>query len=160
MFVLLGSIQIGVDVLTGPTSVHEGEKSTFARISVAQGKPALQDRGDELDTRKMKFFFDETFCDPEEQMARLRSARASREPLALVGGDGSYTGSRYVVEAIDVDVRKTTKAGRVVRIEMSLTLVEAPIEDLGALQAVLALAQAPGLATAASALNVLAKVIR
>lgn len=156
MFMLLGDIELGVDVLTGPTSVHEGEKATFSRISVAEGKPVVQDRGDELDTRKMKFFFDETFCDPETEMARLRAARASRMPMPLVGGDGSYTGARYVVEAIDVEIRKTTFGGRIVRIEASLTLIEAPVSDLGFLQSVLAIARAPALAINA-ALNVLTR---
>lgn len=156
MFLLLGDFALGIDVLTGPTSGHEGEKATFARISVAEGKPVLQDRGDDLDTKKLKFFFDETFCDPVSEMARLKSVKASRMPMPLVAGDGTYTGARYVVEAIDAEIRKTTAAGRIVRIEASLTLVEAPVSDLGALQTILAIARAPALAINA-AFNVLAR---
>lgn len=133
MFALLGSIPIGLSPLTGPTEAGEREKSKLARIAIAIGKPALQDMGDELAEKRMRFFFDESFCIPETELSRLREARRARQPLPLVGGDGSFTGARYLVEEIHGDIKKTTVSGRIVRIEAHLTLVEAPVDNLESL---------------------------
>lgn len=156
MFAFLGSIQIGVSPFTGPTAAGETEKSTLARIAVAEGKPVLQDMGDELIVKHLKFFFDETFCDPEVEMQKLREARSSRSPLAWSYGDGSYTGARYVVEQIKGEIKKTTPLGRIVRIEAELQLVEMPITDLSAMNAAMGVAGAVAL-VANAALNVMVK---
>ncbi|MFT4098985.1 MAG: phage tail protein [Rhodoblastus sp.] len=156
MYAWLGSIQIGVTPFTGPTKQSIKEKSTLSRIAVAEGKPVVQDMGDELDTQTLKFFFDETFCDPEAELQKLRDARAAREPLPYVPGSGDYSGARYVVEEISGDIQKTTLGGRVVRIEVDVQLLEAPVRDLGALNKLLAVGAAYALAPAA-ALSVLVK---
>ncbi len=143
MFAFLGSIQIGVSAFTGPTQSAEVEKSKLARIQVAIGKPPIQDMGDDLSEKRMAFFFDETFCDPAAEMAKLRAARQSREPLAYAPGDGSYTGARYIVETIEGEIKNTTPFGRIVRIEAHLTLIEAPVRNLASLASSLARASAP-----------------
>lgn len=156
MFAFLGSIPLGISPFTGPTAASEKEKSTFARLAVAEGKPVLQDRGDELSTKSLAFFFDATFCDPETEIANLREARLSRVPMPWTPGDGSFTGGRYVVEEINVKLKKTTLSGRIVRLEADLTLIEAPVQSLQALEQTLARAGAAALSGAA-ALNVGAK---
>jgi hypothetical protein len=157
MFAWLGSIQIGMSPFTGPTQGHETTKSTFAKISVAEGKPVVQDRGDELNVKKLHFFFDESFCNPASELARLEGARAARSPLPWTYGDGSYTGARYMVEQIDVTLKKTTAFGRIVRVEAQLQLLEAPISDLGAFASLMAVLGAPALAGAAR-LNIGVKI--
>lgn len=156
MFASLGPIRIGVSAFTGPTQASEAEKTAFARHNVAEGKPVLQDRGDDLDTKKLRFFFDEAWCDPEAEMAKLRAARASRQPLPYVTGGGTYTGARYVVEGIDGDIKRTTAGGRIVRIDASMTLIEMPVRDLAGFADIFARAAAPGLAAAAG-LNALVR---
>lgn len=156
MFALLGSIPIGLSSLTGPVEAEESEESELAQIKPATGKPAVQDMGDNLSEKRMRFFFDETFCRPEEEMARLRAARAAREPLPWSPGDGSFTGLRYIVQRIEGVLKKTTATGRIVRIEASLTLLEAPVQDLTALERRFAAQSAPALA-ANAALNVIVR---
>ncbi|WP_457798090.1 phage tail protein [Methylocystis sp. S23] len=156
MFALLGAIPIGLSPLTGPTEAGGSEKATLARIDVATGKPALQDMGDDLAGKKLSFFFCESFCDPESEMGRLREARRARTPLPYVPGDGAFAGVRFIVESIDDEIRKTTPAGRVVRIEAHLTLIEAPVQNLEGLAQQLQQAVAPARA-ANAALNVLAR---
>lgn len=153
MFAFLGTIRLGFKAMTGPTSASETEKSTFAKHNVAEGKPVLQDMGDELDTKKLAFFFDEGFCDPLDELDRLRSARASRQPLPFVPGDGNYTGARYIVESIEISTKRTTISGRVTRLEASLVLTESPVQDLTGLSGVLARGLAAGI-SALSGLNV------
>ncbi len=156
MFALLGTIQLGLSPFTHPTGAEGNEKSKLARIDVAVGKPAVQDMGDDLAGTRLSFFFDESFCDPETEMNRLREARRSRAPLAYVPGDGSFRGVRFIVEEIGHEIKKTTLSGRVVRIEAHLTLIEAPVDDLEGLATALQKSVAPALA-ANFPLNVLAR---
>lgn len=153
MFAWLGSIRIGTNAFTGPTSVSETAKTTFARHNVAEGKPVLQDMGEDLDSKKLRFFFDEAWCDPEDELGRLRSAQLAREPLPFVTGAGTFTGARYVIESIDSEIKRTTLAGRTVRLEASLTLTESPIEDLAGFATLLQRGLAAGI-SALAGLNV------
>jgi len=126
IFALLGDIRIGDAVWTGPTGAKEARKATLVEHKVARGKPVVQDMGDELDGKKLEFFFDETFCEPMAELGRLQAAFQSRRPLALVAGDGSFAGVSWLVEAIDVTTLKTTPTGRPVRLKVSLDMKEAP----------------------------------
>lgn len=135
MFAWLGSIKIGSNGFTAPTSISESGKATFARHNVAEGKPVLQDMGEDLSSKKLHFFFDEAFCSPEGELGKLSAAMRARRPLAYVAGGGSFSGARFIIESIDADIKRTTLAGRTVRLESSLTLVEAPIADFAAFSA-------------------------
>lgn len=157
MFAWLGSIQIGLSPFTGPTQGSETTKATFAKIAVAEGKPVVQDRGDELNVKKLHFFFDESFCNPSAELARLEGARAARSPLPWTYGDGTYTGARYMIESIEVTLKKTTAFGRIVRVEAQLQLLEAPIASLAAFGDLMARLGAPALVGAA-ALNLGVKI--
>lgn len=145
MFAWLGSIRIGSNAFTGPTSASETAKATFARHNVAEGKPVLQDMGEDLDGKKLRFFFDEAWCDPEAELGNLRSAHLARQPLPFITGAGTFTGARYVIESIDSEIKRTTLAGRTVRLEASLTLTESPIEDLAGFATILQRGLAAGI---------------
>ncbi|KAA6404496.1 phage tail protein [Candidatus Tokpelaia sp.] len=127
---MLGSITLGVlgglDYLTGPKSDRERFRNTYARHDVISGKPVLQEIGRELDERNMSFFFDETFCNPVAQWARLWAAYQMKMPLPFVSQAG-FAGMRYVVEGLEKDNQKTTRSGVIVRIEATMTLIEAPL---------------------------------
>ena len=145
MFATLGPFTIGLSPFTGPTKAHETAKATFAKLNVADGKPVLQDKGDELNVKKLSFFFDETFCDPASELDNLQSAFAARMPMPFVPGDASYTGVQYLIESIEVTFKKTTFYGAITRIEAELSLIEAPVSDLSGLATAIALANAPAL---------------
>lgn len=126
---MLGSITLGtfggLDYLTGPKSDEERFRNTYARHDVISGKPVLQEIGRELDERELSFFFDETFCTPAAQWARLWAAYQAKIPLPFVSQAG-FGGLRYVVESLEKETQKTNKSGVVVRIEAKMTLLEAP----------------------------------
>lgn len=126
VFSLLGTIRIGDSTWTGPTALKEERKATLAEHKVARGKPQLQDMGDELDTKTLEFFFDETFCDPTTEVLKLQAAHALRSPLPLVGGDGSFFGERWIIESFEVETLKATPRGRPVRMKVSASLKEVP----------------------------------
>ena len=143
---LLGNIRIGDATWTGPTADKLSRKASLPEHEVARGKPVGQDTGDNLDTKTLDFFFDETFCDAEAEMAKLTIAFESRTPLAYVGGDGAYDGSRFIVEELEAETLKTTPSGRKTRFTVSLKLKEVPALDLLGLLTGLARAAASGLA--------------
>ncbi|MBI0177585.1 phage tail protein [Bartonella apis] len=127
----LGSIALGTfaanDYMTGPTADKERFRNTWARHDVIRGKPVLQEIGRELDERTFDFFFDETFCTPTVQWARLWTAFQMKTPMPFLTQTG-FAGMRYVVESLDKDNLKTTKrGGTVVRMDCTMTLIEAPI---------------------------------
>lgn len=130
VFSLLGKIRIGDATWTGPTASGLARKASLPEHAVARGKPQVQDTGDELDTKSLQFFFDETFCDPVAEKAKLEAAFFRRTPLPLVGGDGSYDGVRWLIEECTVETLKTTPTGRVVRAKVSLSLKEEPVPSL------------------------------
>ncbi|MFD2677996.1 phage tail protein [Camelimonas lactis] len=147
----LGPVRMGI--FTGPTAAGETAKATLARHNVATGKPVVQDVGDDLDAKKLSFFFDESFCDPVTELGQLQGAMNARQPLPYVSGGGSYTGARYLIESLDIKTLRTTPTGRVVRLEASLTLLECPVQDLVGLATTIARAAAAGISSGSS-LNV------
>lgn len=125
-FALLGSIRIGDAVWTGPDAADEERKAALVEHKVARGKLPVQDMGDDNDKKTLTFFFDETFCEPEAELAQLESAFEMRVPLAYVGGDGSFRGVRWLIEDLKVKTLKTTMSGRVVRMRVTLKMLECP----------------------------------
>jgi hypothetical protein len=121
---LLGDIVLGDQVWTGPVSSRDTRKAAFAEYKVACGKPPRSDHGDDLGQKSLAFFFDETFCEPDVELAKLTLAFDTRQGMALVTGDGTYDGRRWVVEAMETEILKTTPAGRAVRIRVQITLKE------------------------------------
>lgn len=149
IFALLGDIRIGDAVWTGPDAADEERKAELVQHKVARGKPPVQDMGDDNDKKTLTFFFDETFCDAEEELARLESAFDMRMPLAYVGGDGSFRGVRWLIETLKVKTLKTTMSGRVVRMRVTLTMIETPAPSPLTFFAQIARAAASGLAAIA-----------
>lgn len=128
---ILGDIVFGTfginDYMTGPTADKLTYKNTWARHDVIRGKPVLQEIGQELDERTFDFYFDEVFCNPTVQWSRLWTAYLIKTPLPFITQTG-FNGLRYVVEELDKSNLKTTKrGGSVVRMECTMTLIEAPL---------------------------------
>ena len=143
MFALLGDIPLGLSPLTAPTGSGVGRAVDYAEHPVVRGTPVLQDMGDALGARRLDFFFDEAWCEPADELAKLEAAIAARTPMSLVAGNGGGRPLAYVARALDVTHLKTTAAGQPTRIEATLTLTEAPIP------AGLAFGTAPALITRA-----------
>ncbi|HEY9215914.1 MAG TPA: phage tail protein [Ancylobacter sp.] len=130
MFAYLGNIAFGVSPLTGPTAFDETYGNTFARHDVIRGKPVLQLIGEELDTKNVVFFFDETFCNPGVEWLKLWSAYKTKAALPLVAGV-SFDGKHFVVETLERGIQKTSRSGRkIVRLEATMSLIESPVPDL------------------------------
>ena len=130
MYAMFGPVILGINPLNMPTGLKETFGNSFAKHDVIRGKPVLQDIGRELDLRDFSFFFDETFCNVEAQWAMLYSCYLLKEALPLVLGN-SYDGRRFVIETLERDIKKTThRSGRMVRLEATMKIVEAPVPSL------------------------------
>lgn len=129
MFALFGPVIMSLNPLTAPNGLSEKLGNSFARHDVIRGKPVLQDIGRELDTRELTFFFDETFCTPETEWAKLMTCYLAKEALPFVSGN-AFDGRRFVIETLERTVQKTSRSGRAVRIEATMSLLEAPVPSL------------------------------
>ena len=105
--------------------------------------------GEELDYQTFEFFFEETFCDPAAEKARLETALDLKTPLPLMLASGGFDGKRFTVDALTITVQQTDRSGRVVRIEATMTLREAPITSLLGYLAQIARGRAPAIASRA-----------
>lgn len=145
-----GSIPMGTNTLTGPTGHSISRQNTFAQYDVTRGKPVLHDMGAELDQQTFDFFFSEEFCNPRAELNRLEQAFALKTPLPLLFTVGGFTGQRYVVEGLEITVQKTNRAGGIVRVEATITLIEAPVASLLGLVRSIARSLAPAIGGSAS----------
>lgn len=124
-FAYFGELAMGVpNVMTGPSAATEALENTAHEHKVLRGKPILQDGGEDLDKRSFSFFFDESFCDPQDAYETLKSVVRERKAAALVFGTSGYDGKKYWPKSVSVTLQKTTASGRIVRLEATLDLIE------------------------------------
>lgn len=148
MLGLFGGSVIGVDHLTGPVSDEEEKAARFVRHEPVRGKPILQDLGDDAGTRTLSFFFDETFCSPETELAKIDAAFQSRSPMKLFFDLRGFQVSAWIIERYRMDRQKTAPSGRLVRVEIEADLIESSTDLSGLLGAAAGLVRAainPGL---------------
>lgn len=125
MFGLLGNSVIGLDPLTGPTAHGEDKTARLARHQVVRGKPVVQDLGDDATTQTLSFFFDETFCEPEDELRKLQRSYAARTTIRLFADSIGLQSGTFVIERMSIRRQKTNKRGKVVRVEIEAELLEA-----------------------------------
>lgn len=123
-----GTSPIEFDHLTGPTSDELDYEARFVRHTPVRGESIIQDLGNEAPLRKLRFFFDETFCSPEEELAKIHSAWEERRALRL-----SVRGPRgsFIIERMNVKRLKESRSGRLVRAEVNVEMIRSKATGLG-----------------------------
>jgi len=142
MLGLFGTSIIGTDHLTGPTSDLEEKSARFVRHELVRGTPAIQDLGNDAGTKKLKFFFDETFCDPEAELRKINMAFEGRVPMRLFFDLVGFEIGAFLIERLRIERQQTSPSGRVVRIELEVELLESSISLGGLLGAAAGLVRA------------------
>jgi hypothetical protein len=142
MLGLFGTSVIGTDHLTGPTSDTETKSARFVRHDLLRGKPAIQDLGNDAGTKKLSFFFDEIFCDPEAELRKIDLAFQGRVPMRLFFDLVGFEIGVFLIESLSIKHKKTTPNGRVVRIELQVEMIESVISPSGLLGAAAGIARA------------------
>ncbi|SNY91457.1 Phage P2 GpU [Cohaesibacter sp. ES.047] len=143
VYAYLGDFTLGQsNAMSGPKSDSQTWGNTIHEHKVVRGKPVPQYAGEELDKRTLEFFFDESFCDPQTEYARLKAARSSGSVMPFTSGHGDYDGTHYQITSISPVIEKTTSGGRIVRLSASIELLEVPSFALSLRSAVSAVATA------------------
>jgi phage protein U len=132
MLGLLGTSVIGVDPLTGPTRDSEDVSARFARHDLVRGPASLQDLGNEAAQRQLRFFFDETFCEPEAELQNLRRAFEGRSRLRLLLDQNGFKSGVYLIERMRIERQKMSATGRMTRVDIEVELLETS-SSLGAI---------------------------
>lgn len=128
LFGSFGTSPIEFDHLTGPTSDELDFEARFARHTPVRGESIIQDLGNEAPPRKLRFFFDESFCDPEEELAKIQSAFEARRALRLSAR--APLGS-FIIERMNVKRLKLSPSGRLVRTEVNVELIRSSSTGIG-----------------------------
>lgn len=125
MYAVIG--EVGFDLITyfdGVETRFGVDYAEHARIGL---KPRLQWVGEKLDEVSIQLTFHMSFCDPEDELLKLRDAMTLRDVLPLVLGNGDYKG-RFVITQLTATSRQTDKVGTLIALDASMTLRE-QIED-------------------------------
>lgn len=121
MWAVLGEIEF--ELFNHPKLFEERTSTDYAEHALIQGKPRLEFVGDGLDELYLELQLHAALGEPEEQIRRLKAARAAHEPLPLVLGSGDYRGI-YLITHVDTRVARTDGQGRVLVAGVSMYLRE------------------------------------
>ena len=88
-----------------------------------EGKPRLQQMGDELETIDLAIQLHYNFCEPEEVLKEIEKASYLHTILDFTTGAGRYYG-KFVIEQIDITMFATAEDGKPAVIELTLSLKE------------------------------------
>ncbi|OHX10254.1 hypothetical protein BI347_20875 [Chromobacterium sphagni] len=121
MFALLGEVQF--DLITYFDGFESQFGADYAEHALIDGKPRLQHIGDKLDEIRIQLSFHSQYCDPEQELLKLRSALAAHQAMALVLGNGDYKGW-FVLTDVTATSKQTDKAGTLIAMDANITLRE------------------------------------
>jgi phage protein U len=121
MYAILGDIEF--DLIAYFDGFESRFGVDFAEHALIDGKPRLEWMADALDEIRIDLAFHQMYCEPEAELARLKSALTAHQAMALVLGNGDYKGWFVLTEA-NVTARQTDPWGTLVAVEASITLRE------------------------------------
>jgi|GEM_PF-2813905 len=121
MFCQLGNIQF--EPITSPDSINRTDTTTYAKHSLASGKPRLQPIANELEEISIGFKLRAEFCNPTQIVLQLKAAKDVFEVMPLIMGNGRYLGD-YVLTSLTETPAQCLPDGTVVEMTIQVTLQE------------------------------------
>lgn len=121
MFAMLGDITFSLRL--SPQTWSSNRSYEYAEHKVIEAPPVLQWVGDSLETRSLDLTLDHSFCNVDQELARLQQAAAAHQPLPLVTGDGQSHGS-FVITAKTVTAKVMDARGGYKNVQITLALKE------------------------------------
>ena len=121
MFAQFGNIQF--DLITYFNGFDEAKSYNYAEHARIENKPRLQYTGESLEEVNIRLNFHSSFCNPESEMAKLKTLAATHSPQSFILGNGKYMGS-YVMEEISSTLEQTDKQGNTISIQTQIRLKE------------------------------------
>lgn len=121
MYAILGDIEF--KNLIGPETFNHKEASSYAEHATALNKPRLQMMGEKLDEISLAINLHNSFCTPEDVIARLRAYRKDGTILPLIMGTGEVVGD-FVLTEFDREILQTSPTGEIVSAKINVSLKE------------------------------------
>ena len=121
MFAQLGNIQF--ELITYFNGIKESSSYNFAQHERINQKPLLQYLGENLNAIDIKLNFHSSFCNPKEEMDKLKAVATLGSPLQFIKGNGEYVGV-FVISSIESSTEQTSSEGDILSIQVELKLLE------------------------------------
>ena len=121
MYAQLGDIEF--DLITYFSGLNESNTYNYAQHERINNKPVLQYLGQGLQEQDIKLNFHSSFCNPTEELKKLKEVAQKAEPLKFIKGNGEYVGVFVITEIISV-TEQTSDEGDIIYIQIDLKLRE------------------------------------
>jgi len=114
--------EVVFQLLKTPETLNRSRKAKFARISLFAEKEKLHFTGLEPETVELSIRFHHSFCNPIEEVDKLREYLQKAESRLLIIGD--YIKGKFVIEELREQSGRTGRNGNPLQILVDLTLKE------------------------------------
>jgi len=114
--------EVVFQLLKTPETLNRSGRAKFARISLFAEKEKLHFTGLEPETVELSIRFHHSFCNPLEEVEKLREYLQEAESQLLIVGD--YIKGKFVIEELREQSGRTAKNGNPLEILVNLTLRE------------------------------------
>ena len=121
MFAQLGDIKF--ELITYFNGLNETSSYNFVQHERIENKPLLQFLGKNLQEEEIRLNFHNSFCTPEDELKKIKTAADKAAPLKFIKGNGEYVGV-FVVEEIKQVTEQASPEGDLVSIQVELKLKE------------------------------------
>jgi phage protein U len=100
------------------------DETIISQHAVIEGKPKIQATGEKLREITIKFLLHSTFSNPEEDLEILQGYRRRSEVVKFVAGNGTNYGN-FVITSITQSLQQTDNSGRIIGVNVDVSLLEA-----------------------------------
>jgi phage protein U len=121
MYAQLGDIKF--ELITYFDGLDASKKIDYAEHETIEGKPKLQYIGENLEEITLKLSFHADFCNPQEELKKIKEAASLYQPLPFIFGNGLYKG-KYVIEEIKENTLQSLEDATILAIEAEIRLKE------------------------------------
>ena len=121
MFAQLGEIKFELN--PSLTSLTETTSYNYAQHERINNKPLLQFLGQNLQQFNISLKLHSSFCNPEEEIRKLKDSANQATPLRYIKGNGEYVGV-FVISSIESSTEQTSSEGDILSIQVELKLLE------------------------------------
>jgi phage protein U len=121
LYAVLGETELEIITWLDGLSLRYGAQ--YAEQGLIGRKSLLQYTGHSPDEVRIDARLHASWCNPADEVRRIKERMDNREPLAFVLGTGEYRGVFVITEA-EVNTTQTDGAGAAIALELSITLRE------------------------------------
>lgn len=107
-------------ILQTPETISIEEKTKLARIEIFGKKNRLHFTGHEEDKIELSIYLNISFCNPKEEIQKLRDLKDKAVPQRLIIGDENY--GKYVIEEMKTEILSTLATGEILSAKVNIKL--------------------------------------